>query len=291
MKVFITGGCATRAYVEFFQKCFPDWETRASVLAQATEWIEDGKPEFLEYIENVDVFVGLTDRAPIKDYVNPDALNIYIPSFDYFGFHSDSVFIIGVTSPLDLGVIHSRIVASCYALGKSESHAMSRFNSEVFEKLGYLDSVESERNRIIGRFDSYGIDIRNHFDRWIENGNFLYTVNHPETNVFFDIASASVEKYFPGELSETAREKARESTNNYMADGLIWPVYPELADHFGLAKSEYVWRTSQIRKEPEYLDLKQFVERSYKQFSNVGGIPDSGIEKIGGLEEIEKLAA
>jgi len=135
VKVFITGGCATRAYVEFFQNCFPEWETRASVLAQATEWIENKKPEFLDYIADVDVFVGLTDRAPIKDYVNPDALNIYIPSFDFFGYHPDSVFLIGVTSALDIGVIHSRIVASCYALGKSKQHATVIFCTPLITQI------------------------------------------------------------------------------------------------------------------------------------------------------------
>jgi len=119
----------------------------------------------------------------------------------------------------------------------------------------------------------------------------LYTVNHPDTRVFFDIAAASVEKHFPDQLSDSVRDQARESTENYMEDGLIWPVYPELAKSFGLPETEYVWRTSQIRKEPEYLDLEQFVDCSYKQFSKVGSIPDAGITKIGGMEELEKLAA
>ena len=58
MKVLIVGGCATRAYVEFFQKGFPKWETRAALLVQVDEWVNDGNEAFLSYIESVDIFVG-----------------------------------------------------------------------------------------------------------------------------------------------------------------------------------------------------------------------------------------
>lgn len=290
MKVLIVGGCATRAYVEFFQKCFPDWETRAALLVQVNEWVEEGNEAFLSYVESADIFVGLTDREPLKSLMPENALNIFLPSFDFFGYQPDSIFLSGMSSPLELGVIHSRIAASAYLAGKNEQEALALFNADHYKELGYFDQFDICKAKLFEKFDQYNIDLRERFDFWSKDGNFLYTVNHPHAAVFFDIACVAMKNHYPEMLSDDVVGPARESVDNYMGNGLVWAIYPELAEHLGIACSPADWRTSQIHKPGINFNLSEFISRSYQKYRDMGEFPQSNLKQLGGMEEILRYA-
>lgn len=291
MKVLIVGGCATRAYVEFFQKCFPDWETRSALLVQVNEWVEEGNEPFLSYVESADIFVGLTNREPLKSLMPAGKLNVFLPSFDFFGYHPDSIFLLGISSPLELGVIHSRIAVSSFIAGLSESDAISLFNKDHFERLGYFDVFNTCRSEMFEKFDKHDIDLRQQFKCWSENGNFLYTVNHPHTTVFFDIACIAMKNHFTELLTDEVVATARKSVDDYMGEGLVWAMFPEVAANLGVAHSPEKWRTSAIReKEGKYLDLRDLVSRSFQIYSDHGEFSEKTINHLGGMDEILRYA-
>jgi|GEM_PF-3205809 len=290
MKVLVVGGCATRAYVEFFKKCFPEWETRAALLVQVNEWVEESNEAFLSYVESADIFVGLTNREPLKSLMPENSLNVFLPSFDFFGYLPDSVFLLGVQSPLELGVIHSRIVVSSYIAGNSEAETSKLFNRDHFENLGYFKEYASSKDKLFEKFDAHNIDLRERFKHWSKNGNFLYTVNHPHTEVFFDIAYLAMKNHFAELLPEYAVNEARETVENYMGDGLIWAMYPEIAEEIGVPCLPRQWRTSEIRNEPIYLDLAEFIKRSFQQYKELGEFSENLLQHLGGMDEIIRYA-
>jgi len=291
MKVLVVGGCATRSYVEFFKKCFPEWETRSALLVQVNEWVEEENEAFLDYVQSADIFIGLTNREPMNSLIPDGKLNVFLPSFDFFGYHPDSIFLIGIPSPLELGVIHSRIAVSAYLAGLSEDDALTLFNREHFEKLGYFEAFGKHKKMLFEKFDKFDIDLRERFESWSENGNFLYTVNHPHTTVFFDIACVAMRNHFPDLLTGKVVEEARESVEDYMGDGLVWGMYPEIAEYLDIPHHPEQWRTSVIRgKKGNYYDLKSLLTLSYDIYRKNGDFSEATINHLGGQDEILKYA-
>ena len=290
MKVLIVGNCSTRAFTEFFKKCFPNWETRAVLLVQANDWVEEQNEAFLSYVESADVFVGLTDRECIKSIVPTSALNVFIPSFDFFGYLPDCIFLPGITSPLGLGVIHSRIAASAYLAGRNEEETLKLFNKEHFNLLGYFDEFDKCRDKLLSKFNAHDIDLSEKFESWTQDGNFLYTVNHPHTSIFFDIVHIAMKNHFPDMLNSNDVESARLTVENYMADSVIWPMYPEIAEYHGLVTTPDKWRTSQIHEQGKHMNLEQFIHSSFELYKGVNKFTESTISKLGGMNEIRRLA-
>lgn len=291
MKVLVVGGCATRSYVEFFQKCFPEWETRSALLVQVDEWVEEGNEPFHDYVKTADIFVGLTNREPLNSLIPDGRLNVFVPSFDFFGYLPDSVFLIGVPAALEMGIIHSRIAVSSYLSGLDEADALTLYNRDHFDKLGYFEAFNRHKESLFDKFDEYDIDLRERFDCWSKDGNFLYTVNHPHTTVFFDIVCVAMKKYFPELLTDKLVAEARETVDDYMGDGLVWGMFPEISEHIGIPQQPSNWRTSVIHgKKAKYLDLEELVKRSYEIYRDHGEISADVIRHLGGKEEIARHA-
>jgi len=286
MKVLVVGGCATKAYVEFFQKCFPKWETRAALLAQVNEWVDEGNEAFLSYVEEADIFVGLTDREPLKSLKPESSLDVFLPSYDFFGYLPDSIFLLGNQSPLELGVIHSRIAASAFIAGKNEKETLALYNKDHFDKLGYFDIFEDNKTKLFKKFDNANIDLRERFEHWSKDGNFQYTPNHPHTTVFFDIACAAMKNHFPELLTNEIINEARLSVVDYMGDGLIWAMYPEIAQYHGVETMPEKWRTSSIHKAGIDMTLEEFVKASFEKYQALDSFSESNIDALGGLEGI-----
>jgi hypothetical protein len=94
----------------------------------------------------------------------------------------------------------------------------------------------------------------------------MYTINHPKPHVFFDIARRLLDN--AGISTEPV------DFDNYAMDDLardvVFPVYPAIADHFGVAGS-YVFKAAQHLPGGlhigSFYDLPCFLRESYRVYA------------------------
>lgn len=291
MKVLVLANCSHRAYVHYLKATHPDWDVRAVVIPQANTWLEEQNAKFIGFIEAIELFVGLTDREPMQSRVNPAARRVFLPSFDFNGFHPDTIWLQEVPSPMEMGVIHSRIAASAYLSGQSPDQAAQLFNLSHYTGLGYLEVYAQDKQRLLQRFAKFDLDIAALFETWVQQGNFLYTPNHPDIRVFFDIVHLGMTGAgLAADIPASQLASLRAATEDYLAEGCIWPVYPEIAAHFGIAATSSRWRTSAAKGLGIEFDLNEMLAKSWVIYQ---GLPDQHaamIKVLGGPEQVARYA-
>src|SRR5690606_6113697 len=105
-----------KAYHDYLKGLRPDWDIRAAALDQAASWLESGHEGFLSFLGEAELAIGLLGGMPTAEKVNSllpaSTLRISLPGFQHDGYQPDTLWLPGVTSPMGLGVIHSRIVVA-----------------------------------------------------------------------------------------------------------------------------------------------------------------------------------
>lgn len=291
MKVFILSNCSSRAYLNYLKACYPDWDIRSAVMPQAASWVKEGHEAFLSFLAELDVFVGLTDREPVRSHISKNATIVDLPSFDFFGLQPDCVWLQGITSPTDMGVIHSRIGASAWATGKSVSEAASLFNAAHYADLGYFEKYQADQPRVLERFKTANIDLQEPLQEWLGWGDFLYTPNHPDTRVFFDIAHLGMKAAgLEPTVSQADVTACRDTFEDYLKAGILWPLYSEIADHHSITVERPQWRSSSAKGDGHSFDLTEMLERSWRAYEEVEGARDIISKALGGQDRVAQYA-
>jgi Polysaccharide biosynthesis enzyme WcbI len=280
-----------RTQIAYFQAVFPDWDVRGVLAPLASQWINEGHEKFLSFIDEVDLFIGLVNTAPLSTRVSESVRRIYIPAFRFDGLHPDTVWLPGVPSPLELGVVHSRIAASAFVLGCSVAETNGLFCGKQYEKLEFLTHYRSARERIEGVFRKHGgFEVNDLFDTWAETGNFLYLPHHPHNVVFFDIIHRAMQAAGLADAIDPDRvAAARGKVEEYLEAGMIWPVYPEIAEANRLTDLPATWRLSTNKSTGDFLDTQAFLERSWSIYQAHPDKRDDIIKSLGGMEEVERF--
>lgn len=176
-----------------------------------------------------------------------------IPTIAFAAYHPDVVSIgrqdhatlRGLLSG-PMGHSHSAVTLYAYLAGFSEAQALRLFDESVFERLGYYDfwseSVASLRR--LGREADYDLDA--HLTRWARRGCFMHSTNHPKLYVMTDIARGLLGKAgIPFESCDL---------DAFLPDDLggmgSWPVYPEIARHYGVPGSALFFKAETPRSGP-----------------------------------------
>lgn len=287
MRALVMSNCSYPAYTAYMQKMFPDWDVRGVFLPQAATWVAEKHPAFLEFVDQIDIFIGMTGEAPLNTLVKPSVQRVHLPYFVYQGYHPDTIWLHGVPSPLQSGVLHSPIAASAFLLGKTTAEARALFSPAHFERLGYFDKLAEDRARVIAMFaKTGGLEIADLFVEWSQHGNFMHTPNHPKTPVFFDIIHAGMVKAGFGEqIDMDLMRQTRTDLDDELGRGVLWPMYPDLAEHAGLAQSSYDWRTPEVIGGTRF-GLDEMLERSWEIYSKHPARRDSMIAFLGGMEKL-----
>jgi hypothetical protein len=192
---------------------------------------------------------------------------------------------------MDVGVVHSRIAAGAFLQGKSIEQAATLFNNEHYKKLGYYDVMAEDKQRIIDRFAKAGLDIRELFEVWQQNGNFLHIPVHPDVRVFFDIIHLALTNAgLAQDISPDLLAKARAGMHDYLAEGCLWPVYPEIAAHFGVAAIPARWRTSAAKGTGVEFDLEEMLRKSWATYQAMPEMHASMTVALGGPEQVARYA-
>ena len=102
--------------------------------------------------------------------------------------------------------------------------------------------------------------------RWSRRGAFMHVINHPKVFVLGDIARRL--------LTESGVEPQPVAVEDYLDDELardvVWPLYPPVAELFGLTGSYLFKSKPRGAAFPQLYDLAGFVEASFAIYDALG---------------------
>lgn len=264
MKVLVFAGCSHLAYVHYLKAAHPDWDIRAVVPLQARKWVAERNEGFMTFLAELDILVGLTDHEDVVTHVGAQAVHVPVPSFGYYGHHPDVINLAKLPSMLERGLAHSRIAMAGWLSGLTLAETQALFCEETYERLGYFDKRDNDRTNILKVFSGRGLDITELFDSWYDRPGFLHYPAHPQTGFFMDVVQLAMERAgFPADTDAATLQAARDSLVDYLEDGVLWPVYPEIAARHGIAAIPPDWRSSAAKGQGEHFDLPEMLRRSF----------------------------
>lgn len=162
-----------------------------------------------------------------------------------------------------LGSNHSALVLHGYLSGYDEAQTAALFRHDVFERLGYFRARAESDAHLQQQLARFGLWDEEALAPVLAGGCFMYITLHPKLPVIATLARLLVDKAgiatqlrFPENLMA-----------DKMANNVVWPVYPEIADHFGVSGGEYVF---QYKSTPAAtFGLEEFIARSFAAYSEI----------------------
>ncbi|WP_243933689.1 WcbI family polysaccharide biosynthesis putative acetyltransferase [Methylobacterium sp. J-059] len=209
---------------------------------------------------------GLLPGGDIAVLRRRDPRTKLFPTIVFSAFHPDMVYAGRVEdlaalklarSPL--GQYHSAIALCAHRLGLTATQAGRLFREDVFRRLGYLDQWEPAVRELIGGGATVAFGLEREMSRWSRRGAFMHVINHPKVFVVADIARRLlVESGFAPEPVEI-----EDYLGDELARDVVWPVYPPIAEIYGLTGS-YLFKTKPRGDAfPVLYDLPGFLAASF----------------------------
>lgn len=209
---------------------------------------------------------GLIPGGDIATLSRRDPRTRLFPTIVFSAFHPDMVYA-GRVEDLStqklarspLGQYHSAIALCAHRLGLTAPQAGRLFREDVFRRLGYLDQWEPAVREVIGTGVQVAFELEREMSRWGRRGAFMHVVNHPKAFVLGDIARRL--------LAESGFSPEPVEIEDYLGDELardvVWPVYPPIAEVYGLTGS-YLFKTKPRGDAfPALYDLPGFLAASF----------------------------
>ncbi|MCJ2137640.1 WcbI family polysaccharide biosynthesis putative acetyltransferase [Methylobacterium sp. J-026] len=221
------------------------------------------------------------------------------PSIVFSAFHPDMIYA-GQASdlaalklaPSPLGQYHSAIALTAHRLGLAIGHTAGLFREDVFRRLGYLDHWDPAVRELVSSAEALGFGLERELTRWARRGAFMHLMNHPKVHVIGDIARRL--------LTESGLTPEPVAIEDYLGDALtqdvIWPIYPPIAELFGLTGS-YLFKSKAFKSKvlsdefPVLYDLPGFIAASFSIYDAMpaGDLTASRVESWLAAPEIAAL--
>jgi hypothetical protein len=182
-----------------------------------------------------------------------------IPSIKFDAYHPDICFVLARNAALNgaMGAYHSMIVLAAFQAGLSLEKTRALFRRDIFERCGFLDRWDGERQQLLGHFAEYGLDISTPFRAWSRRECFMYGIDHSKARPIHDIAHVFL-KTCGIEPNETDIVPA-----DTIMTGCCFPVYPEIGEALGVEGS-YMFKQHQ---EYRLIELERFIELSFAVYA------------------------
>jgi hypothetical protein len=213
---------------------------------------------------------------------------VYLPVLAFPGFHPDTTYIFG-TEGLVAGAMsdyHSIIAATAYTLGLPEHRVPGLFNPYIFSELGYFDVFDAAKKALLASFLAEGLDIGALFDLWLNQvGQFMYTINHPHITTLAGLCRLALAR--AGHLDP--RTDLPDDIDDNLAGHFVWPTYPALAKHIGLAGSNTFLRATHglVAGQTREVSLKEYISACFQLYDSL----PKGTLRAGSVETAcERLA-
>jgi hypothetical protein len=258
-RIVVTGNCTVWGLAAALRMIFPedsiehhrlwveDHEVVAAALADADVWVAHKSPDNEELLE----------RSRTR------ARRITCPPLIFSGFHPDMVYAWrdGSVFQAAAGDYHSAIGLWAWRRGLDAPEAARLFRPESFRQLGYYTAYQAEIEPLRESFAESGMDFTSFWLRVRRMGVFMHTFNHPRIDVIVLLTKLlALELGMAPELLERPIER-------YVVDELlpiaVWPVYPELATHLGVAGS-YLFAFGRLA-----FSLDEFLEMQWQAYDDI----------------------
>ena len=249
-----------------------DWPTNEWINFEIVAEMAHGKRDLTEYFDRHDkvfmqpwIWAGLEHRyAHLKHKV------VLYPCIEFIAYHPDLVYVHDAVANNHFagptGHYHSVIALLAWKAGLSVDDTLKLYRRDIYRRLGYFDFWESSCAELRAEGETCGVPLDGMMKRWIDKGCFMHAVNHPKLFVMADI----IAKILEGLGIPTVPGNPMQYVRDYLADGIVWPVYPEIGEAFGIPGS-YRFKLSSPGMSPDFtvrmLGLEEFVALSFSAFS------------------------
>lgn len=192
-----------------------------------------------------------------------------LPLLQFNAFHPDVCSVRNRrTQRLSTLPYNSAIAVWGYANGLTVDATAALFQRRSYEALGYLRAWPAAVEALQQAFaDS---DLAPDFGAWLQNvqrsGCFMHTPDHPRADAVAHLAQLAAQQAGLPALASPVPGELADGLN-----GVIWPVYPEIAQELGLGAGSLTWKfVSQHR----YLHgVEAFVAHSFETWRAEGMAP------------------
>lgn len=226
----VVANCQTYGLANCLKVRAPSLTIQAADMTNAKKDL----PAFREALAKADRVVAnpLADKAlglTLADHVAVTT----VPSLDFAAYHPDVALLTGERGFLKgpAGDYHSLILLAAVEAGLGLRDCLALFRGEIYEACGYFDLWASERDRLLQSFARHGLDLAGEMRLWGRGDAFMYTSLHPKIRCLYDLAGAVL----------TAAGKVPVDPGflppDNLATGPVYPVYPEIAEAYGVAGS------------------------------------------------------
>ncbi len=241
--IVISDHCQTNGVAAALAELLPNDKVTALQLPSVF-----GTPEdvFIPALQGADIWIHAADQAFLdKHDLNPGTRRgpsqLRLPVVYFSAFYPDTCMLMQLSTGQLLlhPPISSAITVWAWQHGLLPQDVPALFNKNVFRALGYFDRWASSVEHLRRTFAEAGW--AHEFDRFFLNlqrtGNFMHTFNHPKVRVLIGIA-----KMLAAHLGAGEEVFARQIDVQDILTDVTWPLYPDVADAYGLAGGSYQWR-------------------------------------------------
>lgn len=240
--ILISGNCQCVAIAAGLQLCFAedtvipvmfpisaDAATMADFIAQLEQadiWLSQWEPD---WVINLDP----------KFKNRPGGRYLRMPIILFHAFHPDLCYARNMENGMLTKSHHynSAIAAWAYNHGMEAGDTARLFNRETYDRLGYFQHWDRESQALREAFNDCGLDFTRFMLAVKRTGLFMHSVNHPMPHAIEALAkSVAVKMGAPDSVLEW------DFKHNDMFNDTIWPLYPEIADHYSLFGGSYDWK-------------------------------------------------
>ncbi|WP_443971580.1 GSCFA domain-containing protein [Sphingobium sp. CR28] len=260
MKIAIVANCQGESIKKCVDALNPSIETSAVMVHHVVN--DPGWTERLIQENDLIFAHRLLQGSPVS---LPSDKIIYLPNIAFNGYHPDLTFVRGVTKDGQLesvinmfGGYHSGITLYAYQNGFTQDEAKKLFCPEIYGRLGYFEAYDRAYDELIEEGRLCGLPLDAKLLRWARMAPFMYSSNHPKLFVIEDVVRMV--------LNNIGVRCLFNNVHEYIDDPLrempIWPIYPGIAERFGLI-GDTAFRAN---RNYSMVPLTSFIAESYCHF-------------------------
>ena len=267
-RVLVMSNCQTGGLAATLRAIAPDHEVRQLM------WTGVEPSRLRALVADADVFVTSMPRDLAHEVIaatSSAAQLIIVPQIFFGGFHPDltQVPVLDATGRRSgewegpARSYHSRLVLWGWADGRPADEIVSWFTPETFGRVGYYTSWATSMRLMGEAMADSDLDLDGWYLPLAGRGAFMLTNNHPRIDAIVQLAR-QVWLRMGGDPAAAEYPWEQVIPDGLLATAEVWPVYPGIADHLGLAGT-FRWRLAT----GELIGREEFVSRSLDSYRSL----------------------
>jgi hypothetical protein len=227
--------------------------------------LENG--EFIEIIHQSDYIIvqhrGIYEKIS-SCYAGSEGRLRYVPAIAFNGFHPDNDYVWTKDRDRVAGILadyNSLLAAYGWNHGMSVTSTLELFRDEVFDHIGYYDCMDASCKNLIRIGREVDYPMPELLKKWLSQGFFMHSINHPKIFVLADIAYEFLRK---NRIDHVPHIESY--LKDRLADSVCWPVYPHIASKNKLNGSYFFKKGGQTDM-PVMITLEEFVSASFENYN------------------------